>query len=55
MTREDFNKMVEQAKIMELQIALLTGSDYTVPTNSQTYNPESETGYDECYDYESGE
>ena len=55
MNSEDFNKMFEQAKLMELQIALLTGSDYIVPTNSRAHSPESETGYDECYDYERGD
>jgi hypothetical protein len=55
MNTEDFNQMVEQARLMELQIALITGSDHTVPTNSQAFSPESETGYDECYDYEIGE
>jgi hypothetical protein len=59
MNSEDFNKMFEQAKLMELQIALLTGSDYSkptfFPTDSQAHSPESEAGYNECYDYETGD
>jgi len=55
MNSEEFNEMVEKVKMMELEIALITGTKYIVPTNSKEYCPESEIGYDECYDYETGD